>query len=180
MRLRSLALVVGLVVATAIFFSAELSVAQSRKGELTIEDVMTSQELKDTGVAGLTETQRTALDVWLNRYTQAVIKLSSTAKPYPDPKPYFPSVPAAPSCKTYPNTGEKESITSNADGKILILDDGSMWQVMEIDTIDSALWLAVDDVIIIRADRPIGCNTYTIINTDESGEKVQAQYLGQR
>jgi hypothetical protein len=55
-----------------------------------------------------------------------------------------------------------------------------MWQVMGTDTIDSSLWLPVEDVIVIRAERPLGCYDYTIINTEEHGEKVQAQYLGQR
>jgi len=51
---------------------------------------------------------------------------------------------------------------------------------MESDTIDSSLWLPVEDVIVIRAERPIGCYLYTIMNIEERGEKVQALYLGQR
>lgn len=89
-------------------------------------------------------------------------------------------IAASPSCKPYSNTGEKESITENADGKILILSDGSMWEVTEVDVIDSSLWLPVDDVIVMRAENPVGCFAYTIINASEHAEKVQAQYLGQR
>lgn len=55
-----------------------------------------------------------------------------------------------------------------------------MWQVMDIATIDSSLWLPVEDVIVTKAERPLGCYTYTIIKTEENAEKVQAQYLGQR
>ena len=55
-----------------------------------------------------------------------------------------------------------------------------MWGVMAEDTVDSTLWLAVEDVIVVRAEHPVGCYMYTIINTEERGEKVQAQYLGQR
>jgi hypothetical protein len=178
--LRSVVPVVVLVGTATMLSSSGFSIAQTRKEELTIEDVMTAQELKYTGVADLTTSQRAALDVWLNRYTQVVIKLSDKKKSEPEPKPYLPPLSAGPACKIYSNTGEKESITSNADGKILILEDGSVWQVMDIDTIDSSLWLAVDDVLIMRAEHPIGCYTYTIINTDENGEKVQAEYLGHR
>jgi len=168
-----------LALAGAVILAVTLSTAQSYKGKLTIEDVMSAQELKDTGIAGLTASQRAALDVWLSRYTQTVIKLSGAAKSSPEPKTSAPP-PTGPSCKIYSNTGEKESITSNTDGEVLILDDGSMWKVMDIDTVDSSLWLVVDDVLIMRADHPIACYAYTIINTDERGEKVQAQYLGQQ
>jgi hypothetical protein len=164
------------------FFSVRLAVAQTGKLDLTVEDVMTPQELKDTGVSGLPASQRTALNSWLNRYTRTVMKVAGGANSVREPlAPSIPSISSASSaCKTYSNTGEKESITENAHGKILILLDGSMWQVMDIDTVDSSLWLPVEDVLVIRAERPIGCYTSTIINTEENAEKVQARYLGQR
>ena len=87
---------------------------------------------------------------------------------------------AGSSCKPYANTGEKESITENADGKILILSDGSIWQVLEIDTIEASLWLPVDDVVVVRAENPIACFNYTLIDTDEQVKKARAQYLGQK
>jgi hypothetical protein len=182
MMRRFLVLTACLALAGLAFSSLKLAVAQTVKLDLTVEDVMTTQELKDTGISGLTASQRTALNVWLNRYTQTVIKVAGGANSIREPKtPSVPPIPSASSsCKTYFNTGEKESITDNADGKILILLDGSMWQVMDIDTVDSSLWLPVEDVLVVRAERPIGCYTYTIINTEEHAEKVQAQYLGQR
>lgn len=102
--------------------------------------------------------------------------------PSSEPSPQSLSSAAAtqPSCKIYPNTGEKESITENADGKVLFLSDGSMWEVIDIDKIDSSLWLPVDDVVVIRSDNPIACFNYTMINASEDAEKVQVQYLGQR
>lgn len=86
----------------------------------------------------------------------------------------------ATACKAYAATGDKEFITENADGKILILSDGSMWEVAGTDTIDSALWLSADDVVVMRADNPVGCFSYTLINASEQAEKVSARYLGQR
>jgi len=182
MRRRFLILVAFVTLTEITFGSAGLAVAQGGNLSLTVENVMTPQELKDTGISGLTGSQRIALNTWLNRYTETVLKVAGEAdsvrEPLPPSRP--PLLSTSSSCKAYPNTGEKESITENAHGKILILLDGSMWQVMEIDTIDSSLWLAVDDVIVTKAERPLGCYTYTIINTDEDAEKVQAQYLGQR
>jgi len=90
------------------------------------------------------------------------------------------SLPTAPSCKPYPNIEEKEWITENVDGKILILSDGSMWEVTQIDVVDSSLWLVTDDVIVVRAEDPVACFAYTIINASEDAEKAQAQYLGQK
>ncbi len=94
--------------------------------------------------------------------------------------PTPPTPPVTPACKPYSNAGEKEWITDNADGKILILSDGSMWEIMGVDTVDSSLWLPVDDVIVMRADKPVACFTYTIIDASEQAEKVQAKYLGQK
>lgn len=97
--------------------------------------------------------------------------IESRANPNPTP-----STP----CKTYLNTGEKEFISDNAHGTILILSDGSIWQVTDVDVIDSSLWLPSDDVIVMRAEDPVACFGYLIINTDEHAEEVHAKYLGQR
>ncbi len=48
------------------------------------------------------------------------------------------------------------------DGEIVILEDGSVWQVDSIDTITSSLWLPISNVMVCGA---------TMINTDD-GEKV--------
>lgn len=45
------------------------------------------------------------------------------------------------------------------DGKIIKLEDGSLWRVDDVDTIDSALWLPVSDVVV--------CDD-KIINTDDN------------
>jgi len=44
------------------------------------------------------------------------------------------------------------------DGKIIKLDDGSMWEVDDADTVDTALWLATEDVVLCDGK---------IINTDD-------------
>lgn len=48
-------------------------------------------------------------------------------------------------------------------GEIIVLEDGSVWQVDSIDTIDTMLWLPTENVIV--------CDEITMINTD-NGEKV--------
>lgn len=54
-----------------------------------------------------------------------------------------------------------------SDGKILKLDDGSVWEVDQIDVIHSAIWLPISNVMIC-GDK--------IINTDD-GEQVSARRL---
>ena len=45
------------------------------------------------------------------------------------------------------------------DGKVIKLDDGSMWEVDDVDTVDTALWLVADEVVLCEGK---------IINSDEN------------
>src|SRR5205085_2528694 len=58
-----------------------------------------------------------------------------------------------------------ESITS--DGKIIKLEDGSVWQVDDVDAVDSSLWLPASEII--------ACDD-KLISTDDK-EKVSASRL---
>lgn len=49
--------------------------------------------------------------------------------------------------------------SKTSDGSILTLEDGSIWQVNSIDTIDSQLWLPIDNVIVCDGK---------LINTDDN------------
>jgi hypothetical protein len=62
------------------------------------------------------------------------------------------------------------------EGGVIILEDNSVWGVESIDKIDSALWLAIDDVIVVKNDDEPGY-PYLLINTSEH-ETVHARYLG--
>lgn len=125
---------------------------------LTIEQAMTAGELKETGIGGLPPSQRAAFDRWLNRWTAVVMSVSCGG--------------------SYGNTEEKLAIRENADGVILILEDGSIWMVDSVDRVDSSLWLATEDVIVIEARQKVGDYRYTLINADQK-EKVLARYVGQ-
>ncbi|MDO9489852.1 MAG: hypothetical protein Q7J32_15870 [Sphingomonadaceae bacterium] len=54
-----------------------------------------------------------------------------------------------------------------ADGRILKLDDGSVWKVAPFDAITSSLWLVMDDLIV--------CDDKLIHVND--GEEVEAEKL---
>lgn len=49
--------------------------------------------------------------------------------------------------------------SKTSDGSVLILEDGSIWKVSSIDTIDSQLWLPIDNIIICEGK---------LINTDDN------------
>jgi hypothetical protein len=57
------------------FFGVRFMAAQSRLA-VKAEDVMTAQELKDTGVSGLTAAQKKAFEEWLSRYTTTVYNVA--------------------------------------------------------------------------------------------------------
>jgi hypothetical protein len=65
-------------------------------------------------------------------------------------------------------------------GEVLVMLSGGVYEVLPGDEIDSALWLATDDVLICETSVPYKGKVYTIfeiINTDEQGEKVSARRL---
>lgn len=61
--------------AVGVFSLLRIAGAQKEQLVLTMNKVMTAEELRDSGVSGLTVSQRQALDAWLNRYTARVIKV---------------------------------------------------------------------------------------------------------
>lgn len=68
------------------------------------------------------------------------------------------------------SAAEETYLTDKSDdGSILILADGSVWEVSAVDRIDSALWLPTEDIIIPDSE---DC----LINKD-NGEKVDAQRI---
>jgi hypothetical protein len=130
----------------------------SQNTSLTMQSAMSPQEYDASGIGTLRLDQQGVINRWLNRWTSAAFGVSCGG--------------------TYPNTGEKQSIDTNADGKILILDDGSIWLVESTDRIDSSLWLGADDVMVTETKGGFAGYRYNIINLDEK-EKVLAKYLGQ-
>ena len=148
----------------AIFITAifALSVAANcllgQTTSFAMKRAMSQQEYEASGIGTLRSDQQSVIDRWLDRWTSAVLGVSCGG--------------------TYPNIGEKQSIQENADGRILILDDDSIWLVESIDRVDSSLWLTADEVMITETKGGVAGYKYTIINLDEK-EKVLAKYLGQ-
>jgi hypothetical protein len=65
-------------------------------------------------------------------------------------------------------------VTSN--GKFIELEDDSLWEVSPLDTIDSSLWLATEDIVVVESKNPLF--PYRLINKDQ-GETVEAKLIRQ-
>ncbi len=91
--------------------------------QMKIEQVMTSQEMRDTGIATLTASQRQALNDWLNRYTLKLL-LAASQKERTTPE----SQPVHSSC----SPAIESTISGDIEGwdgdTIFKLDNGQIWQ----------------------------------------------------
>jgi hypothetical protein len=74
---RKLRCIVPVAVLIVVVLGEAAFMAAQSSWELKAENVMTPQELKDTGLSGLTSVQREAFNGWLNRYTATVFNLAS-------------------------------------------------------------------------------------------------------
>ena len=75
----------------------------------------------------------------------------------------------------YAGVGSGHWIQSvSTGGKIIKLEDGSLWEISPIDTIYTGIWLPISNITVIIDGGPY---PYKLINTDD-GESVNAKYLG--
>lgn len=76
---------------------------------------------------------------------------------------------------TYHSIGDNHWIKSKSnDGNIIILEDGSTWEVSPLDRIDCILWLPLTDIVVAESNNPL--YPYRLINSDD-GETVEAKLL---
>jgi len=76
----------------------------------------------------------------------------------------------------YLGVGEKHYLKEKIDrGKLLLLSDGSLWEVSSLDRINTTLWMRLDDCVVLENDSSI--YPYKIVNLSDK-EMVEAKYLG--
>ena len=161
-------LILGLGVALVVFM---VSLAAQTGLRSHISTFMTPQELQATGVGGLSVAQRAALDQWFDRYTKLVIR---TVRDRQATSPTT-GTPAA-AVEYIAGKGHwVDEVSSN--GAIVTLEDGSMWEIVSSDQVDTAIWLPTTDITVMRDPRPVSDYKYILVNT-EDGEKAHAKYMG--
>jgi hypothetical protein len=126
--------------------------------QLSMKSAMSQSEFAASGIGGLRSDQQQLIDNWLNQWTSAAVSVSRG--------------------DNYVGTGQKHYIEDNLDGKILILDDSSIWLIKSIDRVDSGVWLAISDVTVTKSRNGIGGFNYLIRCIDDK-ETVHAKYLGE-
>jgi len=103
-----------------------ISVAQTTDFALMIEQLMTPQELKESGVSRLTDTQRHALNVWLNRYSKSLLQLANRSAA---------EEPTQSTVRSKCSPAVESTLAGNFNGwsgyTIFKLDNGQIWEQAE-------------------------------------------------
>jgi hypothetical protein len=103
----------------------------AQEASLKIEQVMTPEELRETGVGTLTTKQREALNHWLNHYTKLVISVAQ------HPKPQEANAPTTTRMWSSCTPAIESTISGDFEGwdgeTIFKLDNGQIWQQSEYD-----------------------------------------------
>lgn len=88
-----------------------------------------------------------------------------------------PSKDREPTVSAYSGVGSGHWVQDvSSGGKIVTLEDGSLWEISPTDIIFTAIWLPVSNIVVLEDSGPY---PYRLINTDD-GEAVNAKYIGAR
>lgn len=101
-----------------------------------------------------------------NPYTSPFSPNSNYLQPPPPPKPKPPY--------TYFAVGSGHWVSKNYEGKYIELEDGSLWEISDLDQIDTQLWLDMDDIVVVESSNPF--YPYLLINTDDK-TKAEAKLI---
>lgn len=97
--------------------------AKSPSPQLKIDQVVTEQELRDTGVSTISSAQRHALNQWLNRYTLKIIAAATAQQS---------AIQATPSARSSCSPAVESTISGEIEGwdgdTIFKLDNAQIWQ----------------------------------------------------
>ncbi len=62
-------------------------------------------------------------------------------------------------------------------GRIVLLEDGSRWEIQAADRAQTGIWRPITDVTVTVARTPTGDYNYVLFNKDH-GDTVVAKFLG--
>lgn len=155
-----------LVVCTSFFGFVLPTYGQER---LSLDALMSRQEQRETGVSKLSASERQALEKWLTEWGVHVYTTALQGRTHP----------ATGVSAGYSGLGSGHWIRKVSDGgRIIELEDGSLWEVSSVGRVYTMIWLPVTEITVFEAEDPIGDYKYILVNTDD-GENVHAKLLGQ-
>lgn len=146
---------------TAVFMRKVLDAVADTPGAATQEAVSVSPIMPSPPV-----TQRTAL-----ARTENMVAYPANA-----PRSYS-ALSRNPSYLAVPG-GTLQVKETVDNGRFVLLDDGSLWEVSPLETIDSTLWLRLENIIVVESSDEPGY-PYRLVNTDAKSV-VSAKLVGQR
>jgi hypothetical protein len=130
------------------------TLGQDKPFRLPLDQVMTKQDQEQTGVAKLSPKEREALEAWLTQFALRAIQASGTA-PASKPK----------TAGAYAGAASGHWIKRIVErGKIIELEDGSLWELSSFSRVDAILWLVTEKIVVTAGDMP--GYPYKLINPD--------------
>ena len=147
----------------------------------TFDQMFSAEEIKTFGLYKLTPVEKKALADTIYQVVKEAHRLGresagqQTVQPAPQPKP----VPApALAGRSYSGSGYwiKENIER---GSMIILNDGSVWQVDRMDKLDASLWMKLSNITIAESSDGMPGYNYLLINSDDK-QAVHAKLIGKR
>jgi hypothetical protein len=133
-----------LILLAAVYFDTSARAQQP----LPLDKIMSKEDQQAIGVPQMSDAQRAALERWATGFALQVVAASNKK-----------------AGGAYAGATDGHWVKSKIDGgKIIQLEDGSMWQISPIDKIETTLWLPTEGITIIESKNPTF--PYKLINGD--------------
>lgn len=151
-----------LFITTCLFSLVVATVCAVSPESINLDDVMTKQEQKQTGIVRLSSAERAQLQIWLTNWT---LKLYTNLARNPNMKPGDLAVfgQNLPSNENYNPQGQILLIDEiYDDGEMLRMADGSIWKVAQDSRDKSVKWQVGHRVTVYRSSNP--SNPFRLVN----------------
>ena len=124
---------------------------------IKLEQILSDSEYKSCGLHKLTDVEIANLEKVIATVIQLFIKTMQEQRQMS---------PRGSSIQTYGGTGSGHWVSKNIDsGKLIKLEDGSLWEISSIDRINTMLWLATEQITITKSGN--SPYPYKLINVDQ-------------
>ncbi|MGR3951315.1 MAG: hypothetical protein QRY74_00080 [Chlamydia sp.] len=139
--------------------------------ELSIEDVMSKEEIVSTGLSQASPKELLAFSKWIEKWTKQTIQQAPSYHSSEALQTWIKSWPLFMQSSPKASKNEIESsrrnslqkIYRNMNGKLLRLQDGSLWKIIPFDQVFVKIWQR-DDLIEIRENSRDRSRPYTLLN----------------
>lgn len=152
----------------------------AQTADQVLDQVMTPEQKLAVGVHKLTAPERQALVDFLvstfNVGKQVGLQECGTGPAYQPPAQPRSPQPSG----YYANTGGGHWVKEKIDsGRMILLEDGSLWEISSMDRLNTTLWLRITNITVIESDDCYPGFAHMLVNTDD-GEKACAKLVGRR